>query len=557
MRPHPLVVVVLVAVAMGLLIAVGSGTAIASNGEDLTFACAAEPDEEFSDPEGGNETIGWFDGYWYNEPLELNTSEGLNQSELEKLSTRTAARMEAMRCLPFEELPPIDVIDRDTFAENQGASFEAWDEQSRQFDNKQFEMLLTIGSEVDSVEVRQESQAATVGGYYDYVEKQIVIISDDNESLTIDETVLAHELGHALQDQHFDLGQYDRQTLDRNNGKLGVIEGDVVRLEHDYESFCATGAWVEPCMTDQGPADGETRQPPNFAYYFMSFQPYSDGPAFIEHIYEEGGWEAVNALYDDMPRSSLYTIEPSYYGEVDVAELEVPDQSAPEWDRLTWEDGPDHNVIGQAGISAVFMGQSAESPGSGIISLTTFQNFDETGSLDRSNPFNYQFEETDGWRGDRLYVYTDTQNRTGSVWKTAWENPEEMQQFKDAYEELAVYHGGEAVHGYEDTWVFDESSDFDKVLTLHAEGDRLWIVGAPSIDAIDAIHEGMGPEEAGGDDPQLTPGIPDWPHLGNDDGTPADPDGNGGWFDSPLTGFGLIVALAALFIVAGRYYRHD
>lgn len=552
MRPRAVIIVAILTIVVGLFLGGVAGTVSGSNGADMVHECAIEPDEDFTDPEDGNETIGWFDGYWYNESLDLNLSDGLTPEELEQLSARTAARIEALRCLSFEELPEIEVIDRETFAEDQAARFDAWDDRSRQFDNKQFEMLLTIGSDVDSVEVREESQAATVGGYYDYVDEQIVIVSDDNASLTIDEPILAHELAHALQDQHFDIGQYNRSTKDQNNGKLGVIEGDVTRLEHKYRTNCEEEIWGEPCMEDAGPGGGGA-SPPNMAYYYMSFQPYSDGPAFIEYVYEEQGWEGVNELYEAMPRASLYTIEPTHYNDLTLEELEVPDRSSEAWERLSWEDGPDHNVIGQAGIASIFMGQSADAgPGDRIVSPLAFQNVNEDNEIDRFNPFNYQFDETDGWRGDRLYVYADDRDRTASVWKTSWSDTRELNMFLSTYVELIQYQGGEPVAGYEDTWTFGADSEFDKVVTLQADGDRLWIVAAPELEELEEVHGDLDISDTGGTDQTLVPGIPDWPPTSDGDTSGTEPSEDS-WWGVTLVGFGVVIALLAILAVAGRH----
>lgn len=541
--------------AMGVaLIAVGvSGTATAIDDSELVYECAEEPNEDFDEPTAGNETLGWFDGYWYDEPLDIDVDDGLTPAELEQLSARTAARLEAMRCLPFEEMPDIEIIDRETFAEEQAESFDAWDERSRQFDNQQFETLLTIGSDQDSVTVREESQGATVGGYYDILNERIVVVSDDPDSLTIDEAILAHELAHALQDQHFNLSQYERHTKDLDNGKLGVIEGDVTRLELDYRERCEADAWNQSCMTDEGAANGGAGAPPNWAYYFMVFQPYSDGPSFVEHVYEQGGWEAVNALYEEMPTATTHTIEPENYETVDPEDLHVPDRSTHDWQRLTWETGPDYNVIGQAGMSSMLMGQSAEAAPleEPLIPPDAFQNIDGSGmELDSSNPFNYHHDETDGWMGDRLYVYANDENETASVWKTAWEDADEMENFLGAYEDLAAYRGGEEVSGYEHTWTFRDSSEFDKAVTLYPDDDRLWIITAPTTGALDAIHQDIEPLAEDRDVELPPPGAHDGV-LGPINGeSPGDEDDT--WLDSEIPGFGAIAAIFALVFVGVR-----
>ncbi|MFP9190227.1 Hvo_1808 family surface protein [Natronosalvus vescus] len=516
--------------------------------------CAAEPPEDFAAPEDGNDTIGWFDGYWYNQPLEIDADDGLTEAELEQVSARTAARFEALRCLTFESMPPVEIVDREEFAEQTEAQYGEVDQRTSQFDNAQFETLLLIGSEEDAIEVRQQDRSATVGGYYDFVNDEIVVISDDPNQLQLDEAILAHELGHALQNQHFDLAQYTRDTRDLDNGKLGVIEGDVHRVEQRYLEYCQEDLWNEPCILDDAEDEGDAQEPPNWGLYFMQFQPYSDGPSFVDHVYEEGGWDAVDALYDDMPRSSVEVIYPEHYGEFETADLEVADRSSGDWERLTFEDGPDHNVIGQAGLSAIFMDPAYD--GTPIVDPNTFLNIDpETGDIDPSNPLNYDLEATSGWEGDRLYVY-ENDDHTGSVWKLAWSDNSEAATFVDAYEALVDVRGGQAVDGYAHTYTFGEGSEFDMALTIYPDDDRVWIVTAPTVDALTDVHDDVELVEAGESPLEDDDADDSDTDAGNDsdadDDTDADDDATG---DDGIPGFGIVAAVSALLATAGFAMR--
>ncbi len=557
-------VLLLVVVAMfGTVAVAGVGATTPAADHDIVHECAAEPPEDFAAPEAGNETIGWFDGFWYNEPLDIDASEGITEEELEKLSARTAARFEAMRCLPMETMPPVEIITRDEFANETAAQFANVSDRERQFDNAQFASLLTIGTAEDSVDVREDSRSVTVGGYYNFVEERIVVISDgDGDELMIDEPILAHELGHAIQDQHFDLETYHRPTKDLNNAKLGVIEGDVHLIEQEYLEHCEEDRWGEPCIEQDQDDTAGGASPPNWGLYFMGFQPYSDGPNFVDYIYTEGyegenGWDAVNELYEDMPESSSQVITPETFGTESPADLEITSDPSGTWERLTNPTGPDYNVIGEGGMAAMFLGQTVERYQSNefdaeIIPLDEIMNPEGVNS-----PFNYDIWPTDGWTGDRLYVYADEDNRTGSVWKTAWEDEEQRDEFLTAYELLAEDRGGERVDGYVHTWEFD--GEYDMAVTLYPADDRLWIVTAPTVDELSEIYGGielLEEEEENGDDTTtppgdngVSPGNGDdtiTPPNGDDDPTPPADDTD----DDTIPGFGpLAGALALLALV--------
>ena len=523
---------------------------------DLVDDCAAEPPEDFADPDGpAEETIGWFDGYWYNEPIDLDVEDGLTQAELEELSARTAARFEAMRCLPFESMPPVEIMSREEFANQTAESFAAVEDDERAFDNAQFETLLLAGSDEDSVEVREANRAATVGGFYNFQDEFIAVISDDPDQLLIDEEILAHELGHAVQDQHFDLGQYERDTHDLDVGKLGVIEGDVHLIEHDYLEYCEEGRWDDPCVTEPAPdEDDDPGEPESWGLYFMEFQPYSDGPTFVEHVYEEAGgdWAAVDALYDDMPRTALHVIYPEKFGEVEPVtdDLVVADESDEDFERLTDEDGPDHNVLGLSAMAGILVApayETAEDPDpQTIIEPTDFLNVVDpaTGEIDDRNPLDYDQPEVSGWRGDRLYAYQDVtaegegaDARTGTVWKLAFDGPENAERFAGAYIDLIEIRGGERDENHANVYAFDGEVGYDHAVAIDQQGDRLWIVTAPTVDELEAVHGDVELLDADEDYTPVDPG---------DDADEPDDTADDGADDDPIPGFGPAVALAAM-----------
>ena len=520
------VTILVVLVGVGALVGVaaaGAGSADDATDDQLVDDCAAEPPEDFADPEDGNETIGWFDGYWYDEPIDIDASDGLTQDEVEELSARTAARFEAMRCLTFDELPSIEIMTREEFAERNAEQFAEVDDEARTYDNVKLSTMLLVGDDEDATDVRQANRETSVGGFYDFVEEHIAVISENPDNLLLDEAILAHELGHALQDQHFDLEQYDRNITDVNNAKLGIIEGDVHRVEHEYLQRCENDEWSEPCVTEDVDEEAAVDEPENWGLYFKMFQPYSDGPAFTDHVHEQGGWDAVDDVYDEMPRSALEIIYPEKYGDSPAEELDVDDRSSDDWERLPIEDDREYDVIGQAGITAMFVDPLYADAPALLVDPNQFLNTVNGNEIDEQNPLNYDLPETNGWRGDQLFAYQSDDGDTASVWKTAWEDADEAERFAETYEELVEYRGGEQVDEYDSTYEFGAESEFDGAVTVEIRDDRVWIVSGPSVDALTDIDDSVELERDQADDDQ----------TGDDDGNDAIP------------GFGVTVALVA------------
>ena len=516
----------LVVVALALVaVAVAPAAGAASPGEQLSDShsvveqCAADPPADFDDPDGTTaEVVGWVEGYWYDEPLDITAADGLTESELDRLSARTAARVEALRCLTVQDgLPPVEIVSREAFADDRQSRQVG--ETERLVDNAKFETTLTIGSETDSVDVRQSDTSNRVGGFYDFVSEEIVIVSDDPSSLTIDESVLAEELGHAIQDQQFDLSSYDRPTVDRDKGILGLIEGDIGFVVDRYLEACDTGAWTEPCVTDQGSTGGGGGADiANWALYFEQIQPYSDGPSFVQTIKEQGGWTAVDDLYADPPVTALHTVYPETYGVVEPRDIEVPDRSTDDWQRVTLAgvtatgERLTHNTLGVSTIAGMFAapGSERETDGS-VLQARSMYNLDSDGQIDQFNPHEYAHPVTEGWRGDSLYTYAGEGGESATLWELAWNTTEDVETFVDSYEQLAEIRGGEPVAGYEHTFRFDEDSAYDMALTLVPDGGRVTVVTAPTVEQLTTVDQtldlpagsadsgtGTGTDESGG-----------------------------------------------------------
>ena len=557
------------------------GTAVAA--QSPVSGCAATQPADLADPEGGSaDVVGWVDGYWYDEPLDIDISNGLNETELDRFSARTAARFETLRCLTVQDgLPPVDVLSREEFQDNQGGRFADIGETTRLVDNARFETMLTIDSETDSIDVREADSSERVGGFYDPEQKRIVVVSENPDAVTIDESTLAHELGHAIQDQHFDIGEYDRSTVDRDKGILGLIEGDINLVQQRYRDACSSGVWEQECETEQRAPGG--LDIPNWGVYFEQIQPYSDGPPFIQDIEESGGWEAVNKLYDDPPTTALHTVYPETYGEIEPLDVAVPDQSTDEWERVVLEDVPTadgpmtHDVLGISSIAAMFAAPGYEEDAVGsVIPRTAMLN-----PLEELNPHDFAHPETEGWRGDALYTYTNASNETATVWETAWASGTDAEPFVAGYEQLVDIRGGERVDGFEYTYTFGEDSDYDMALTLVPDGDRVTVVTAPTVDALTAVDQDLelvaetpdnGSSDGSTDDGSTGDGsTDDGSGDGNtgassaddgsgddstddgstDDGSTDDPaDGTESGADGSGPGFGAVVVAGALMLFA-------
>lgn len=147
----------------------------------------------------------------------------------------------------------------------------------------------------------------------DYFEK----LSSDNVADL--HNTIAHELTHALQDQHFNLSDMPTSQIhnsynqtDFQNARLHFIEGDAEFSGDLYELFAAN---------DKNPLETNLYQAEYYRSYFLNLaevtplysqyyenlypaysfdSPYMNGPGHTAHLYEKNGnWSAVNSSINE------------------------------------------------------------------------------------------------------------------------------------------------------------------------------------------------------------------------------------------------------------------
>jgi hypothetical protein len=356
-----------------------------------------------------------------------------------------------------------------------------------------------IDESTDSLAVQNQNSGSSIGGFYSPGEKRIVVVADEGnaDAPHLDEYTLAHELTHALQDQHFGFSSFNQSTRELHNAKDGLIEGEGNYVQHLYEQRC-NDEWDGDCSAPQG-TQGSSGGIANMGPYLLKFQPYSDGPAFVRSIRRQGGWEAVNDIYENSPESTEQIIHPDKYGEDQPAEFGVEDRSGDDWERLRLQGRPSYGSVGEAGIFSMFMYPYYRSQGqTQIVPAREFFNLKEgTDELQQFDPLNYNSTYSDGWDGDKLAVYTSdaaAENETGYVWKTVWDSEADAQEFVEGYRKLLQYNGATEVDGHANTWQIEDGG-FGDAFYVEQQGNQVVIVNAPSVEELSNVRQGAAPEE--------------------------------------------------------------
>lgn len=525
--------------------------------------CAATPPGDHADPDGGtSDVIGWVDGYWYDEPLEVE-GPTIDEDELESLVARTAARVEALRCHAFDEVPPVELLTREEYRESLEPRFDEVSDEEWHFEDARLATMLVAGQDIDAAELQLEVQAAFPAAFYNTEEGVMGFISDDPDDIEIDQVTLAHELTHALQDQQFDIADiFDEPTNDQFIAALAVAEGDATFVDGTYANHCQEARWADECIIPPPVTDAEI---PNFALALNQLAAYNT--PLVAERFEEGGWEAVDELFETYPDSMVEAIYPDTYGEFERESITVEDRSTGDWERVVAEvDGREltHDVVGKSGLTAMLVAPTFETQGMvNVVDPGEFQRPHAGGN------FNYSLPETTGWQSDELYAYTNAAGDNASVWKLAWEDADEAGLFADAYEDLVEYRSGAPATGYENVFTFQESEEYDMAVAVEHDGDRVWVVTAPTVDELEAVHRDVELLEADVDDADDDADVGDIDDADDaddvddtddiddvDDADEVDDADDADAVDDDGAGFGMVVAIVGLLgvvvVIRGR-----
>jgi hypothetical protein len=406
------------------------------------------PDSGTEEPDPSRDELGWENGYWYDDPIAVDASDGLNETELKRVVNRSMARIERLRGLEFNRTVPVEIISRSEYRENQPFDVNATESK---WNNQVWEGLLLVGEDRNISEVFRQAYGSAVLGFYSPSDERIVIVSD-SDTPNIDRGTLVHELVHALQDQQFGLSE-SPGTQDAQLARNGVVEGEANVIEQRYGDRCEGNWSCVPTTTSFGGGGDIDRGVIRVISY-----PYVVGPSFVEAIEDRGGWDAVDELHEDYPRSTEQVSAPSQYPDDRPTNVTVPDRSAADWERFDVD--PVADTVGQASIQVMLQMNDA---GSG----------------------SYQGPASEGWEGDSLVPYRND-GQYGYVWELAWETPEDAREFQQAYIDALYNHDVEPVGGT--TYVVPDASSFGDAFRVTRDGTRVRIVNAPTIDQLDDVH---------------------------------------------------------------------
>jgi len=226
--------------------------------------------------------------------------------------------VEESRGLPFLEIPTVTILDEADFTARVRSTLEEdLDQEEIAGDQTIFELLGMLDGSTDLYQLIIDLSTEQVLGFYDPDEGELVVPVSVDGITPLQEMTIAHELVHALSDQHFDFNDVYEDRLDNGTGDdassiLGLVEGDATYQQFLFletmDPSSAAEAVLESLSFDTSVLDSS----PMWIQRDLAF-PYEHGLVFTGFLVTEGGLKAVDEAYLDLPVSTEQILHPEKY----------------------------------------------------------------------------------------------------------------------------------------------------------------------------------------------------------------------------------------------------
>jgi hypothetical protein len=322
--------------------------------------------------------------------------------------TEIEEQVVAIRGLEPADIGPPEILTREEARAELEALFdEEYPAEERERDNFILRALGLLDEGEDVAELQLQLLGDQVLGFYDDVDKRMVVVTDSGLDPEARMTY-AHEYTHALQDANFTLDSLEMDVAgedDRGLARTALVEGDatvtmlawaLTHLTPEELLQIGTGAEI-PDMSGI----------PSWMVRQLEF-PYVDGQMWVSSM--TGGsltspdFSSVDAAWADPPDSTEQVmVSGAWDPREEPIPVDVPDIAGALGDG--WEE-LDASPVGQATIEIILQhhGAAAEA-----------------------------IAAARGWGGDQLVVARGPEDEFAVAWRLAWDTPEDAAQFADAY----------------------------------------------------------------------------------------------------------------------------
>lgn len=322
-----------------------------------------------------------------------------------------------------------------------------------------------IKANYDMVNYALNGIVDNIGGVYVPWEKTVYVIGLHFSG--IERYIYSHEFDHALVDQHYQLDQIGvypdcNHDAQRCQAIRALVEGDATLLMNQWWLQYAGPQDYQDILTYNPPRQAIPDEfPPPFVLEDADF-PYVEGHNFVQYLYDQGNWAAVNQVYTALPLSTEQILHPSKYlnSEAPILVIAPPIEEAlgKEWQIISTD------VLGEW-WTYLLLAFSA----------------DNAAQIDVDTAS----EAAAGWGGDVYQVfYNEGKDQSILALHWVWDTPADFNQFNSAFSTYMEnrFRGASYDHPFGDCWEVNGQLSCSFV----ANNESLWIL-APDQDLLDTV----------------------------------------------------------------------
>jgi len=344
------------------------------------------------------------------------------------------------------------------------------DEDARQ-DVLVLSLLGLLPSEFDLKDFYNQLYSEQISGFYDSETEEIYIVRgadfDGGEKLTY-----AHEFTHVLQDQTFSFDEglnYNEDACEEDSERCAaiqsLIEGDASFTEMLWFQNYATRVDYQDIMQMYEEYDSPIFDTaPAYMQLDLLF-PYEKGFTFVESLYNQGGFDAIDAAFLDPPVSTEQIIHPDQYP----------------WDQPQLVTLPNLDDI----LGGGWMLFDQNVMGEWYTYLILGQSYSETYRIPEDQALN----AAGGWGGDAYAFYLNEEtDEVIFILDLVWDSLQDADEFMAALASYADLRWDQASQGIsgQATWKGPEGT-----VVLMQDGDRtLWMI-APTDSLAETIFTAL------------------------------------------------------------------
>jgi hypothetical protein len=229
-----------------------------------------------------------------------------------------AAEVEKLRELKFDHPVPVDFLGEKAFQKTVRIDESKLSTKQRDQVATSAGQLSAVGLVDHGVNLARSTnalQSTDVLAYYSPVTKRVTVKGKKLDVAT--RVTLAHELTHALQDQHFDLQRLDRAAAKSQSSSAlrALVEGDAVRVQNAYlmqlPASDQTAYAQQQGSVSSGVQAAVADKNVPLALEALFEAPYAFGPVMLDVVISQRNEEGVDALFRKPPTTDAAFLTPT------------------------------------------------------------------------------------------------------------------------------------------------------------------------------------------------------------------------------------------------------